>query len=166
MDVVLGYQGGPSVDPADPGAAAQFGITIGTLRESRHDKNLTIEDLKKLERDEAREIYRTRYWNVLRCDDLPVGVDLVVFDFGVNADPRQSAKMLQQVVGAAADGSIGDATIGAMKAMSPRDIVRDMSNRRMEFYRGLPQVPSALMNRTNAIEKAALEMIDSQRGFA
>jgi putative chitinase len=92
MDVVLGYQGGFSADPADPGAATQFGITIGTLRESRHDQNLATEDLKKLERDEACEIYRTRYWNVLRCDDLPVGVDLVVFDFGVNADPRQSAR--------------------------------------------------------------------------
>ena len=151
MDIVLAYQGGISGDPGDPGAAAQFGITLGTLRDSRHDQNLTAEDLRKLERDEACEIYRTRYWNVLRCDDLPVGVDLVVFDFAVSADPRQSAKMLQQVVGAADDGSIGDATIGAMKAMSPREIVRDMSNRRTGFYRGLPQAPSALTNRTNAM---------------
>ena len=166
MDIVLAYQGGLSGDPADPGAAAQFGITLGILRDWRHDQNLAAENLSKLERDEACEIYRTRYWNVMRCDDLPAGVDLVVFDFGVNANARQSAKTLQQVVGAADDGSIGDATIGAMKAMSPRDIVRDMSNRRIEFYRGSSQAPSALTIRANAIEKAALEMIGSPPGSA
>jgi len=63
-------------------------------------------------------------------------------------------------VGAADDGSIGDATIAASKAMLPRDVIKEMSSRRMEYYRQLSNAPSAWANRTNAIEKAALDMID------
>ena len=164
VDIVLGQQGGFIIDPNNPGAATQFGISLGVLKDWRKDQNLTAEDVGKLRPEEAREIYRTRYWNVLRCDDLPAGVDLVVFDFGVDTDPGRSAKMLQQVVGAAADGSIGDATIAAANAASPRDVVRDMSNRRLEYYRDLPNAASFIRNwtnRANAVEKSALDMISA-----
>ena len=159
MDIVLAYEGDYSDDPGDPAGATQFGIKIGTLRDWRHDDGLTAEDVKKLGRDEACEIYRTRYWNVLRCDDLPLGVDLVAFDFGVNAGTGRSAKMLQQVVGAADDSSIGDATIAATKAMAPRDVIKEMSNRRLDYYRDLPNA-NLLRNRTAAVEKTAMEMIN------
>jgi lysozyme family protein len=132
VDLVLAQEGGFSDDPSDPSGATQYGIALGALRDSRQDQSLTADDLRKLGRNEACEIYRTRYWNVLRCDDLPTGIDLVVFDFGVDAGTPRSARMLQQAVGAAADGSIGDATIAATKAMSPTDVVKDMSNRRLE----------------------------------
>ncbi len=162
MDVVLANQGGFSGNSGDPDAVTQFGITIGALRDWRQDQKLTAEDVRMLERDEACEIYRTRYWNVLRCDDLPVGVDLVVFDFGVNAGSGRSARMLQQVVGAAADGSIGDATIAATKAMAPKDVVKEMSNRRLDYYRELPN-GILLRDRTSSVEKIALEMIEAER---
>ena len=162
----MGQEGGFSDDPSDPGAATQFGVTLRALREWRQDQSLTADDLRKLERDDACEIYRTRYWNVLRCDDLPVGVDLVVFDFGVDTDTTRSAKMLQQVVGAAADGSIGDATIAATKAKPAVDVVKDMSHRRSDYYRDPANPPSLIRdgtNRTNAIEKAAVDMIAAER---
>jgi lysozyme family protein/peptidoglycan hydrolase-like protein with peptidoglycan-binding domain len=159
MDIVMAYDGGFSEDPGDPAGVSQFGIKIGTLRDWRHDDGLTVEDVKKLGRDEACEIYRTRYWNVLRCDDLPLGVDLVAFDFGVNAGTGRSAKMLQQVVGAADDGSIGDATLAATKAMPAKDVIKEMSNRRLDYYRDLPNA-NLLRNRTAAVEKTAMEMIN------
>ncbi|HEX5865088.1 MAG TPA: glycosyl hydrolase 108 family protein [Casimicrobiaceae bacterium] len=162
LDIVFLYEGGFFEHREDRGEATQFGVTVGLLKEWRQDERLTSEDLRKLTRDEACEIYRTRYWNVLRCDDLPLGVDLVVFDFGVNAGAGRSAKMLQRVVGAEADGSIGPATVAATKAMSPRDVVTAMSQQRLEHYRNQPAWPTSgkdWTNRTNAVEKAALEMI-------
>ncbi len=166
VDLVIAQEGGFSDNPSDPSAATQFGHTLKDLRESKQNQNLTVDDLRKLGRDDACEIYRTRYWNVLRCDDLPMGVDLVVFDCGVDAGSPRSAMMLQQVVGAAADGSIGDATIAATKAMSPTDVVNDMSNRRLEYYRDPANAPNVIRdgtNRTTAIEKAALDMIAAER---
>jgi len=166
VDLVLAQEGGFSDNPSDPSAATQFGITLRDLRESKQDQNLTVDDLRKFGRDDACEVYRTRYWNVLRCDDLPTGIDLVVFDCGVDAGPARSARMLQHVVGAAADGSVGDATIAATKAKPPTDVVKDMSNSRLEYYRDPANAPNVVRdgtNRTTAIEKAAVDMIAAER---
>jgi lysozyme family protein len=164
FEIVLGYEGGFSEEPGDPSGATQFGVTLNALRDSRGDQNLGIDDLKKLGRDEACEIYRTRYWNVLRCDDLPVGIDLVVFDFAVDSNTGRSARTLQQVVGAEADGSIGDATLAATKVMPARDVVQEISHRRLEYYRALTDAANFIrgaVNRTNAVEKAAFDMMSA-----
>jgi lysozyme family protein len=169
LDIVLAYEGGYTEAPGDPNGATQFGVSLGTLRDWRQNQALVIDDLKKLARDEACEIYRTRYWNVLRCDDLPTGLDLIVFDFGVDSNTSRSAKALQQVVGAEADGSIGDATLAATKTMLAADVVKELSNRRLEYYRSLPDAtPSIRVNitRTTAVEKAALDMISADRTIA
>lgn len=169
LDIVLGYEGGYSEEPGDPSGATQFGVTVGALRDFRQDNSLEVDELKKLGRDEACEIYRTRYWNVLRCDDLPNGVDLVVFDFAVDANAGRAARALQQVVGAEADGSIGDATLAATKVKPARDVIKGMSDRRLEYYRALPDAANFIkgaMSRTNAVEKAATDMIAAERPAA
>jgi len=161
FEIVLGREGGFTNHPADKGGPTNLGITIGVLKEWR-DAEVTIEDVQNLTREEAREIYRTRYWNLLKCDELPKGVDLVVFDFGVNAGPSRAAKMLQKIVGADADGSVGPVTIAACKMMPAKDIVTKMSQERLEYYRGLSNAATFLKgwtNRTNAVEQLALDMI-------
>lgn len=35
--------------------------------------------------DEAKSIYRSKYWNAMRGDELPTGVDYCVFDYAVNS---------------------------------------------------------------------------------
>ena len=47
----------------------------------------------------------------MRGDDLPNGLDLCVFDFGVNAGPGRAAKYLQTMIGTVADGGIGPNTL-------------------------------------------------------
>jgi peptidoglycan hydrolase-like protein with peptidoglycan-binding domain len=131
VDIVMTQQG-IKRRAADPGGTFEFGLTLEELRSSRSNNNLTADDLNKLTREQAREIYRTRYWNVSNCDELPVGVDLVVFDFGVDAGLTASVMALQEVVGAGADGSVGPVTIAATKLMSPAEIVRKVSERRSQ----------------------------------
>jgi len=161
VDIVLAQEGGFVDHPSDPGGATNMGITFNTLKDWR-GQSITVKDVKDLKVEEAREIYRSRYWNMLNCDNLPAGVDLVVFDFGVNAGPSRSAKLLQRVVGAAADGSIGPATLGAAKSAKPVDIVHRFSELRLEYYKSLRHWKTfgrGWTNRTNAVERAALAMI-------
>ncbi|WP_395666395.1 glycosyl hydrolase 108 family protein [Methylocella sp.] len=164
VDIVLAREGGFVDHPDDRGGATNFGITIGTLSKWMQDRvgrPADVEDVKSLTRETACEIYRTRYWNVCRCDDLPPGVDLVVFDMAVNMGPGRAAKILQQVVGAEADGSIGDATLAATKAMRPADVVVKTTERRLQFYRGLDNWDAfgrGWTNRANDVEQAALVM--------
>lgn len=169
FEIVLAREGGFSNHPDDKGGPTNLGITLRVLTEWRNkdrddDVEVTIDDVRNLTRDEAREIYRTRYWNLLQCDELPKGVDLVVFDFGVNAGPSRSATMLQKIIGADADGSIGPVTIGACKLMPSRDIITKMSEERLEYYKKRPNAATFLngwTNRTEVVKRAALEMLDA-----
>ena len=63
--------------------------------------------------EEVAAIYRAEYWNAIRGDDLPPGLDLVAFDAAVNSGPSRGARWLQTAVSANADGKIGPATIAA-----------------------------------------------------
>jgi lysozyme family protein len=168
VDIVLSQEGGFSNRDDDPGGPTNLGVTLNTLNawlKERGEPAATIDDLKNLTPVDAAEIYRTNYWNVLRCEDLPAGVDLVMFDFGVNAGPGRAAKILQTVVGAASDGSVGSATIAAVKAERPQDVIARVSQQRLDFYRQLPgfaRFGTGWTNRTSQISSAALAMADAE----
>ncbi|MDQ0303234.1 glycosyl hydrolase 108 family protein [Ancylobacter polymorphus] len=159
-DIVLTAEGGFVDHPRDPGGATNFGITIGTLRDWRGEE-VTAEDVLNLTKEEAREIYRVRYWNPLNCDALPPGIDLVVYDFGVNAGPVRAAKMLQKLVGAKEDGAIGAVTLAAVGTRDIADLIRAFSARRLDYYRALDTWETfgkGWTNRTLTVEKEALQL--------
>jgi hypothetical protein len=161
IDVILKWEGGYTNDPQDPGGATNWGITLNELKIWRENQSLTAVDVQNLKKDEAIEIFRSNYWNKMRCDDLPAGVDLVVFDFGVNAGISRSAKMLQLVVGANQDGSVGPATIAATNAQDPIAVVKSMTEKRLAYYQSLPgwgHFGKGWSNRTNDVGQIALQM--------
>ena len=164
--VILVQEGGYTNDPNDRGGPTNLGITMAELQAWRGDGHtVTVDDVKNLTKNEAQEIYRTNYWNPMRCADLPKGIDLVVFDFGVNAGTRTSIKALQTVVGVTSDGSIGPVTISAVTATDPHTVVQNFSARRLDCYRSLtgptgwPTFGTGWTNRTNSVEQTALKMI-------
>jgi hypothetical protein len=158
---VLQQEGGFVDNPADPGGATKYGITLKTLEDWRREP-IDVETVKALTREEAVEIYRTRYWNAMRCGELPRGVDLMVLDCGVNAGPRRSILELQKAVGVAADGIIGPVTLGAVRSTNARALVARLSVLRLQFYQTLATWPTfgrGWTNRVDAAQRAALQMI-------
>jgi len=83
-------------------------------------------------------MYKRKYWDAVKGDDLPEGVDYVVFDCAVNSGPGRAAKFLQEVVKVNADGAIGPATLKAVAAMHPADIISAYNIRRLDFLQALP----------------------------
>lgn len=82
--------------------------------------------------------YRANYWNTVRCDDLPRGVDLAVFSFGVNAGPAAAVKRLQRAIGAERDGAVGPLTLRAVWAGGgARALVEALATARLGFCRRL-----------------------------
>ncbi|MFT8245729.1 glycoside hydrolase family 108 protein [Roseomonas sp. BN140053] len=160
LAVVLEKEGGFVDDPRDPGGATNMGITLATLQGFR-EAPVTVGDVRDLTRSEAREIYRARYWTAMRCADLPAGLDLVVFDFGVNAGPSRSIKLLQRIAGVTADGSIGPITLAALRAQPAARLINAVSEARLEYYRALSTFPTfgrGWTARTDAVRTAALAM--------
>ncbi|WP_458093882.1 glycoside hydrolase family 108 protein [Roseomonas sp. WA12] len=161
LDLVLKAEGGFVNHPSDPGGATNLGITLRTLSEFREEE-ATVEDVRALTRTEAREIYRARYWTPMRCAELPAGVDLMVFDFGVNAGPGRSVKLLQRSLGVAADGSIGPITLAAARASRAPELVGRLAEGRLAYYRGLATFPTFGRGWTRRVDhsrQAALAMV-------
>jgi hypothetical protein len=139
--VTLAYEGGFVDDPADPGGATNFGITKRSL-EAFLGQAVSVDDVRTMSSSTAIEIYRANYWNLLRCADMPAGIDLMVFDFGVNSGPATAAKALQGLVGATADGAIGAHTLAALGHAAPADLVDELASARLAYLRGLADVAS------------------------
>lgn len=107
---LLKDEGGYTNDPSDSGGATNYGITIADYKKYIN-KNGTSTDVKNMSVDQAKAIYRSKYWDALGCDDLPSGVDYSCFDYGVNSGlgrPRNALKKAKGKTGLALIDAIND----------------------------------------------------------
>ena len=111
LETILHHEGGYVNHPKDPGGETNLGVTKRVYEEFGGTK-----DMKELTVEDVAPIYKKGYWDKMKGDDLPSGLDLCVFDFGVNAGPGRSAKYLQTMIGTVADGGIGPNTLKAVDA--------------------------------------------------
>lgn len=135
---VLKQEGGYVNDPSDRGGATNCGITQAVFDDYRARGGRSRQPVVGITGLEIADIYRTRYWKVIAGDQLPVGVDLVVFDAAVNHGPKQAVKFLQRAVGADDDGMIGQHTIAAVRqdevsGLIPH-VIGDILDQRTDFY--------------------------------
>ena len=94
LDFTLKAEGGYSNNPADSGGPTNMGITLATYRQWSDNPNLGALQIQDMSERTASAIYRSLYWNPLRADALPTGVDLSVFD----TDRRiEGAQRLQSI---------------------------------------------------------------------
>lgn len=136
LKFTLQYEGGYVFHKKDPGGETNLGITKRVL-EGWRGRGVSSAEMKALTRMEAGMIYRANYWNAVGGDLLPAGIDLVVWDYGVNSGPSRGIKALQKALGVKVDGHIGPATKSAAKAADPRAIVNAVCDERRRFVRGL-----------------------------
>ena len=133
---VLRHEGGWADHPEDPGGATMKGVTIGTFERYKKRK-VTKAELRAISDFDLQLIYRKEYWDKVRGDDLPRGLDLVAFDGAVNSGPSRGAKWLQVGLGVVADGRIGPATLAAAQAADAAEVIGHATAARMTFLRGL-----------------------------
>jgi len=140
MSYLFSVEGGYVDNPRDPGGATNMGITLATLTAWRHTP-VSKADVQALTQDEATAIYHANYWNVLRCGSLPNGIDLMVFDAGVNCGNYHAAQTLQTIVGCDADGAIGPATLQAVTTAVATtgvlSILTQFSKAQSDYYHSL-----------------------------
>jgi lysozyme family protein len=163
LAVVLMHEGGFVQHPRDPGGATKFGITRETLARFRGCP-VSVEDVRYLTKAEAGIIYRRLFWDPIQADDLPMGLDLVAFDFAVNSGPARAVRMLQGVLGVEADGVIGPITLAAAREMEPEDTIRRLMRARLGFLARLAAWPvfgRGWRRRVLAVEHEALRLVPS-----
>jgi lysozyme family protein len=136
LALVFKWEGGYVFHPRDPGGATNMGITKATLEHWR-GKSVSVEDVKRLTKVEAGLIYRARYWDVVKGDSLPAGLDYALFDYAVNSGPYRAIKHLQTILRVRVDGVIGPETLGAVRAADVAGTVSRLLDKRLAWLRSL-----------------------------
>ena len=162
LDMVLKHEGGFVDHPEDPGGATNKGITHKTYSDFLGRPLEDVDELKNIPDEHVQLIYKQGYWDKVKGDDLPSGVDFAIFDWAVNSGPGRAAKALQKAVGATQDGAIGPKTLEAVEAADAAETVKAVADEREAFYRGLRTFDTfgkGWLRRNEETRDFALEMV-------
>jgi lysozyme family protein len=154
LNHVLKHEGGWSDHPKDPGGATMKGVTLATYSDWL-GRPASKDELRNISDEHLRDIYKTRYWDAVRGDDLPSGLDYVVFDMAVNSGPGRAARMLQSAVGATPDGAIGPKTLVAVQAHGAEALIAVFQRSRQHFLEALPTFATFGKGWTRRVNEAA-----------
>ena len=134
---LLGHEGGYVNHPNDPGGETNWGITKAVAREFGYTGSM-----RDLPRDTAKRIYRVKYWDTVKADEMPDAVRYPLFDAAVNSGVGQAARWLQRALGVADDGKIGAITIAKAKQSDGVAVASAMIGQRLQFMTDLSTWPA------------------------
>ncbi len=158
---LLVHEGGYSNHPSDPGGPTNFGITIFDYRKYTMP-DAAAADMRAMKVDEAKAIYRAKYWDAQRCGELPAGVDFAIFDYGVNSGIGRSGKVLRRLLGLSdASSVVNDEVVRAARAADARRLIVDICDERLRFLHALKTWPvfgAGWGRRVAEVKAAALAM--------
>jgi lysozyme family protein len=136
LEMLLKHEGGFVNHPRDPGGMTNLGVTRAVY-EDWLGRKVTEEEMRNLTPADVAPIYKKNYWDRVKADDLPSGVDWAAFDWAVNSGSGRPAKAIQLAVGAKPDGAIGPMTLAAVKSVNPETIIKAVYETRQAFYKRL-----------------------------
>tara|TARA_B100002019_G_C21240619_1_gene585331 strand:- start:797 stop:1315 length:519 start_codon:yes stop_codon:yes gene_type:complete len=165
LQIILHHEGGYVNHPKDPGGMTNLGVTkrvyedwVGYAVSEHTMQNLTEEDVAP--------IYKKNYWDRVKGDDLPEGLNLCVFDFGVNAGTGRAAKYLQTMIGTVVDGGIGPNTLRTLdehvSLVGLQETIEQYQENRQRYYQKLKTFETfgrGWTRRVNETTQSALKMI-------
>ena len=136
LEVILHHEGGYVNHPKDPGGETNLGVTKRVYEDFGGEK-----EMKELVKEDVEPIYKKNYWDRVKGDDLPEGLDLCIFDFAVNAGPGRAAKFIQRLVNTTVDGGIGPNTLKCIndhvEQYGVSTTIDQYQSARHNYYQGL-----------------------------
>lgn len=141
---LLDSEGGFTNDRRDPGnqlpdgraGCTMLGVTQASW-ESFIGKRTTQEKMRQLTVHDVAPIYKKKYWDAVKGDELPAGLDYLLFDFAVNAGPGRAIKVMQSALGVSSDGVIGRMTIKALRDADANELIEKFSDAKETYYKSL-----------------------------
>lgn len=162
FSMVIKSEGGFVNNPKDPGGMTNLGVTR-TAWEAFVGHKVSEADMRALTPDTVKDFYKRLYWDRIRGDELPSGVDYAAFDFAVNSGPFKVSKCLQEIAGVPIDGIIGPVSIQAIQACHDMEVVETLSDMRLDFLKKLPTFDvfgKGWTNRVETVKAKASNMAD------
>jgi len=163
FELMLESEGGYVDHPADPGGRTNLGITQATW-ENWVGRPSDEKEMRSLTPEKVEPLYKRKYWDACRADDLVSGVDYCVFDVAVNSGPGRAIKFLQSCVGATPDGGFGSITLALVKKAEadPARLIELYCAKRLEFLQSLKTFETfgkGWSRRVAEVKEEALKML-------
>ncbi len=136
LEMLLHHEGGYVNDSRDSGGMTNLGVTK-RVYDKWIDRESTEQEMRDLTPDDVAPIYKKNYWDRVKGDLLPSGLDWACFDWAVNSGSGRPAKAVQRAVGATVDGAIGKQTVGLIMEKDPEFIIDYVYTVRKSFYESL-----------------------------
>ena len=162
--LLLKHEGGYVNHPSDPGGMTNLGVTA-KVWESWVGHPVDEKQMRALTSDDVAPLYKRKYWDACRADELISGLDYAIFDFAVNSGVGRSIKTLQACVGVNADGGFGSTTMAAVslfKGDSAKVIITEVCDNRLNFLKSLKTFAvfgKGWENRVNSVKAQSLKML-------
>lgn len=138
--VIKNYEGGYGWNKKDPGGPTNFGITCYDLAEFEHKRMTSMAawatPVRSMPLSTAETIYQNKYANGIRFNDLPIGPDCCMLDYGINSGVSRPILVARALVGLPA-GGMDDTLIGAIQKVNPQQFVTAMNNERLRFMHAI-----------------------------
>ena len=164
LALMLAHEGGFVNHKDDPGGMTNLGVTKRVWEEwTGHE--VDEKQMRALTPELVAPLYKRKYWDACRSDDLVSGVDYAVFDVAVNSGAGRAIKFLQSCVGVDADGGFGSRTLAAVKVaeQDPERLIELYCAKRLEFLQSLKTFETfgkGWSRRVAEVKDKALAMVD------
>ena len=137
FQLVLKHEGGFVNHPKDPGGMTNLGVTKKVWEEFV-GREVDEAEMRSLTPDVVKPLYKKNYWDKIKGDQLPSGVDYAAYDLAVNSGTGRAAKYLQRIAGVPDDGVIGPKSMEAILSCDPVQTVDAICDMRLDFLQKLP----------------------------
>jgi lysozyme family protein len=161
FELMLQSEGGFANHPSDPGGMTNLGVTKATW-ENWVGRASDEAEMRSLTPEKVEPMYRKKYWDAVRGDEVKLGLDYLLFDFAVNAGAGRAIKTLQTAIGVPVDGGFGPITMASMKSYEPVKLIERFSQAKEDFYRSLNTFDvfgKGWLNRVAKVKAEALTMV-------
>lgn len=168
IPVILKWEGGYSNHPSDNGGVTMMGITQRVYDAYRANVGKSKQSVRLITTAERDDIYRLNYWDAVKGDKLPNGLDLAVFDFAVNSGPVRAIRYLQLALDVNPDGVIGNVTLNALANCDVEATIKSLCALRMDFLMSLSDwkvFGKGWTNRVKDVRLRSLDLIGGPKGF-
>jgi lysozyme family protein len=134
--MVIKSEGGFVNHPKDPGGMTNLGVTRSAW-EAFINQKVTEDEMRALTPELVKPFYKALYWDRIKGDSLPDGVDYAAYDLAVNSGPHRAAQYLQEIAGVTADGMIGPKSLEAIKSCNAEETADAICDMRLDFLKRL-----------------------------
>jgi lysozyme family protein len=163
LALLLKHEGGYVHHVSDPGGMTNLGVTA-RVWEEWVGHPVDEKQMRALTPETVAPLYRKKYWDACRADELVSGLDYCVFDVAVNSGPGRAIKFLQSCVGATPDGGFGSITLALVKKAeaNPAALIELYCAKRLEFLQSLKTFPvfgKGWTRRVSEVKDESLKML-------